>query len=236
MTLAAPQTGSAPASFGLGGGFPYARALRHGRGTLHLVADGPGRGEVHARLDVGAWFRVTRGERSLVAEVNGPVLDIGCGPGRLVAAARALGLDAVGIDVDPEAVRLTRKSGGEAIHGSIFDPAASLDATGRRGTGWGGALLFDGNIGIGGHPLSLLARIWELTAPGALAWVETAAQPWTDHRFTARVRDARGRESGAFPWAAVGWQVLPALADACGWDTPATRALEGRVFCQLRRR
>lgn len=232
----APQPGPAPESFGRGGGFPYARALRRGRGTLHLVAEGLGRTEVYARLDVGAWFRVTAGERALVAALRGPVLDVGCGPGRLVTAARSLGLDAVGIDVDPEAVRLARESGGEAIHGSVFDAAAALDATARRGPGWGGALVVDGNIGIGGDPVSLLARIWELTAPDALAWVETAAKPWINHRFTARVLDARGRESGAFPWAAVGWQVLPALANACGWDTLATRSLEGRVFCQLRRR
>ncbi|WP_077490991.1 class I SAM-dependent methyltransferase [Sinomonas mesophila] len=236
MTVTAAQAGTAASSFGRGGSSPYARALRRGRGTLHLVTDGPGQGTVQARFDVGAWFRVTAGERSLVAELRGPVLDIGCGPGRLVATARALGLDAVGIDVDPEAVRLTRKGGGEAIHCSVFDAAASLRASGRPGEGWGSALLFDGNIGIGGEPMSLLHRIRDLTAPGGRAWVETAAQPWTNRRFTARLRDAWGRESRDFPWASVGWEVLPALADACGWDTLATRALEGRVFCQLRRR
>ncbi|MCL9666507.1 class I SAM-dependent methyltransferase [Curtobacterium albidum] len=53
---------------------------------------------------------------------DGPVIDIGCGPGRILVAAQALGIPALGVDVSVEAVAIARRSGGTAVQGSAFDP------------------------------------------------------------------------------------------------------------------
>ncbi|WP_369045819.1 class I SAM-dependent methyltransferase [Sinomonas sp. P10A9] len=222
--------------FGRGGGDPYARALRRRRGILDLIdVDADPRAEPLARYDAGAWFRATPGERALLGALTGPVLDIGCGPGRFVAAARRAGIDAVGIDVEERAVRLARR-GGEAVLGSVFHPCAEITATGRAGAGWGGVLLMDGNIGIGGDPAALLARVREITAPGASAWVEAATGRWTDRSFAARLRDARGHLSDEFPWAVLGPAALAAMAADTGWEPVTERSVNGRPVCLLRRR
>jgi SAM-dependent methyltransferase len=56
---------------------------------------------------------VVRGVLALFAErvrtVGGPVVDVGCGPGHVTANLRDLGLDAFGIDLSPEMVRLARR-------------------------------------------------------------------------------------------------------------------------------
>ncbi|WP_328863149.1 class I SAM-dependent DNA methyltransferase [Streptomyces sp. NBC_00306] len=41
---------------------------------------------------------------------NGPVADVGCGPGQVTAVLRCLGLDAFGIDLSPEMIAVARRS------------------------------------------------------------------------------------------------------------------------------
>jgi len=57
---------------------------------------------------------VTRGVLAMFAEcvraVGGPVVDVGCGPGHVTALLQGLGLDASGIDLSPEMVRLARRA------------------------------------------------------------------------------------------------------------------------------
>jgi len=85
-------------------------------------------------------------------------IDIGCGPGRLVAEITARGIPALGIDVSPEAVRQTRVRGALALRRDIF---GSIPGEGR----WEHALLADGNIGIGGDPVRLLKRLCAVLGP-----------------------------------------------------------------------
>src|ERR1700676_4536689 len=91
-------------------------------------------------LAPGRWHGPpTPGERVLVENVAPPVLDVGCGPGRMVAALGGRGIPALGVDPAPAAVALTRRRGAPALQRSVFD---RLPGEGR----WGTVLLLDGNI------------------------------------------------------------------------------------------
>ena len=88
-----------------------------------------------------------------------PVLDLGCGPGRHLAALRKLGKEGLGVDLSEIAVALARGRGALVINGSLWE-----DVPGA-GT-WRTILLLDGNIGIGGAPVALLKRAGELLDAG----------------------------------------------------------------------
>lgn len=180
-------------------------------------------------LDVGAWAgEATDLERRLLAGLRGPVLDIGCGPGRLVLALAELGMPAMGVDASAAAVQLATARNATALVRSVFDP---VPGTGR----WGSALLFDGNIGIGGDPARLVARAGELLRPGGRLLVETAPPPAPLHRFAGRVE--RGPSSSAwFGWATIGAQALTDLATDAGFAHVRTTVEATRWFVELERR
>ncbi|WP_239010288.1 methyltransferase domain-containing protein [Streptomyces sp. 769] len=214
---------------------PYAHALRTGSGPLFLrrlspsdSAQGPGwRGDL-LPLDIERWCAVPdAADSSVLRRCTGPVLDAGCGPGRLVAALSAQGVPALGIDVSPTAVACTRRLGGRAVRRSVFD---RLPQEGR----WGTVLLMDGNIGIGGDPIGLLDRLRTVVAPGGRLLTEAAPHD-VDERLTARVEDARGRHGRPFPWARLGTNALLHAADATGWLPTGRWAVDGRPFVALRR-
>ncbi|MFI2119305.1 class I SAM-dependent methyltransferase [Streptomyces rubiginosohelvolus] len=226
---AAPRTAS-------WGADPYANALRTGRGPLFLRrSDG-----WLLPLDVERWCSdAGSADLSALHRCEGPVLDIGCGPGRLVAELTSLGHRALGIDVSEAAVARTRGLGGAALLRSVFDP---LPGEGR----WGTLLLLDGNIGIGGDPAALLARAADLLGVGGLLIAETAPVD-VDERVRVRLDDGRGGPPGEsppaacgaaaepFPWARIGTPALLRHARACGWRTADQWGAEGRTFVSLRR-
>ena len=134
-------------------------------------------------------------ERAL-AGLPGPVLDIGCGPGRHLHALARQGVFALGVDLSPVAVDLARDGGANAIVGSIFD---EVPHTG----GWGSALLLDGNIGIGGSPARLLARVRGLLHAGGRVLVEVE-DPSRPTARTCRMRlETAAATSDWFAWAEV---------------------------------
>ena len=180
-------------------------------------------------LDVAGWADVADDlEQRRLADLDGPVLDIGCGPGRLVVALAERGVPAMGVDASPVAVGLAQDRNAAALVRSVFDP---LPGTGR----WRSALLFDGNIGIGGDPARLLHRVAELVACGGRAVVETAPPGDGLHRFSARVE--RGEEASPwFPWARVGADALAPLAHEAGFEVDDVVEDEGRWFAELVRR
>src|SRR5438552_2035276 len=53
--------------------------------------------------------------------LDGPVLDVGCGPGRHLRALARRGVFALGLDLSPVAVELAVGAGARAIVGNIFD-------------------------------------------------------------------------------------------------------------------
>lgn len=189
---------------------PYGNALRTGRGPLFLRRlshpDRPdGFGEEHVL----------------------PLGDVGCGPGRMVAALAAGGVPALGVDLSQDAVKRTRHSGGAAIQRSAFD---RLPGEGR----WGTVLLMDGNIGIGGDPVALLRRMGELIAPGGLLLAEAVPED-VDERLTVRVEDAHGHHGRPFSWARLGTTALLNAADSADWIVTGRWTAGGRPFVELRR-
>ncbi|MEJ8285695.1 SAM-dependent methyltransferase [Curtobacterium sp. PvP017] len=218
------MTMHAPVSFGAGGGEPYARALRSD-GRLRLTD--PDRPDVVTTMDVSRWSAAAdRVDRSLLDDADGPVIDIGCGPGRMLVAARNRGIPALGVDVSAEAVAIAQRSGGTAIQGSVFD---AVPDEGH----WDTALVIDGNIGIGGDPAALLERCGEIVRTGGRVIVETNPDPLADRVYTARVVDTDGHESAGFPWAEVGLDALHRHAADAGLVARQSWTVAGRSFCEL---
>ncbi|WP_327327210.1 class I SAM-dependent methyltransferase [Streptomyces sp. NBC_01210] len=206
---------------------PYTDALRTGRGPLFLRRpDG-----WLLPLEVERWCAAPdAADLTVLERCRGAVLDIGCGPGRLVAALAELGRPTLGIDVSPEAVARTVRTGGSALHRSVFDPLP------REGS-WGTALLIDGNIGIGGDPRALLARVSRLIAEDGVLLVETNPLD-VDERVQVRVFDGGSAQGSAFPWARLGTPALLRYAREAGWAVPESGVdrwtAAGRTFVALR--
>lgn len=156
-----------------------------------------------------------------------PVLDVGCGPGRIVGHLAASGVTALGIDVSGAAVARTRRLGAPVLHRSVFDP---LPLTGR----WGSAVLLDGNIGIGADPAALLRRLGELVRPGGRVLAEVAAPGIATRTVHARLT-TDGEPTSWFPWAVVGVDGIgPATRDA-GLRLLSVRRSGGRWFATIQR-
>lgn len=160
----------------------------------------------------------------MLARCTGPTLDVGCGPGRLTAALRARMVPALGIDVSATAVRMTGRRGGRVFHGDVFGPVPDAGE-------WDHVLLADGNIGIGGAPLVLLARARELLAPGGSVIVEVDPPGRGLQCGTARIGPGR-----PFPWALVGADAVAGLAGHAGFEPEWQADRCGRWFAELRRR
>ncbi|MEY9815108.1 class I SAM-dependent methyltransferase [Streptomyces albogriseolus] len=203
---------------------PYADALRAGRGPLFLRrTDG-----WLLPLDVERWCaEPDPADLEVLGRCEGAVLDVGCGPGRLVAALEGQGRRALGVDVSEAAVAHTVRRGGRALRASVFDP---LPGAGR----WGTALLMDGNIGIGGDPHALLTRLAGLLTADGLLLVETAPHPDVDERLTVQLTGPRTTPGAPFPWARLGTPALLSRARACGWRVADQWSAHTRTFAALR--
>lgn len=151
---------------------------------------------------------VEAADEDVLGRTCGPVLDVGCGVGRHVAALHEAGRDVLGVDISPTAVRLALRRGLPVVHGDVFDNVP------RAGT-WRTALLLDENLGIGGCPATLLSRVGGLLAPGGRILVELAAPGAGPRSLHLRLELGR-RRSAWFPWASVAPAALAAVAREAG--------------------
>jgi SAM-dependent methyltransferase len=197
-------------------------------GVPIAITDADGR-PMQAFAEVERWRSpVDAVDELAVSRCEGPVLDVGCGPGRMVTALAERGIPALGVDVSPRAVSLTNGRGGSALHRPVED---RLPAEGR----WRTVLLMDGNIGIGGAPETLLRRCAELVAPAGLVMVETDPYDDVDDRRQVVLHSPGGRRSRPLPWARIGLRRLLPVAAAAGLLAVEDWRAGGRAFVALRK-
>jgi SAM-dependent methyltransferase len=179
-------------------------------------------------MDVPRWRGVTdAADDELLRRCLDPTLDVGCGPGRLVAALCAAGGVALGVDVAPKAVDLARGAGAQVVRRSVFDPLPAEAA-------WRSVLLADGNIGIGGDPARLLRRCRDLLTPDGQVLVELDRPGSFSDSVTIRLESA-GTHSEWFSWAHVSSDLADAPAAAAGLRVIERWTMEGRWFACLAR-
>ena len=156
---------------------------------------------------------------------DGPTIDLGCGPGRLVADLIRRGVPALGVDQSATAVELARRSGAPALRRDVFDP---LPGMGR----WQTVLLADGNVGLGGDPTRVLRRAADLLRRGGLCIAEFDSAP--SGVITRWVRLESARTVGPwFRWATVGVDSAPRIAGDAGLKVVDMHPVGDRMLASL---
>jgi SAM-dependent methyltransferase len=181
-----------------------------GRRSPVWLRVGSGRRLTH---DLAAYFApVTTQERALLDLVEGPVLDVGCGPARHARLLQDRGLTAIGLDRSLLALGLARSLGlrhwvhADACSGPL--PPA------------GTALLLDGNLGLAGTPAGaaqLLHRLATACGPGGRLLVSGRAPRHGTLRPMVVRYDYRDRVGPLGRWLQAGLPTVLDLAHPAGW-------------------
>jgi SAM-dependent methyltransferase len=179
-------------------------------------------------LDVTRWSApADEVDQLVVSRCHGPVLDLGCGPGRMVQALNEAGVPALGVDMSAIAVREARLRGALAIQSSFAD---RLPAEGR----WGTVLLMDGNIGIDGDVTTLLKRCRTLLMPGGSIIIEVDSHPTWHQTRRVRLTADRARYSAELTWTRTGAAAVRRLAALLDLLVVEEWTAGGRAFLSLR--
>ncbi len=206
----------------LGALAPYEQSLSAGTPLQLRHCDGR-----TITLDVPRWLApADRVDLDVISRTASPVLDVGCGPGRIVAALTDHGRLALGIDIAEHAVALTRRRGTNALRHNVFDP---LPGEGR----WATVLLLDGNVGIGGDVDALLARVTALLAPDGRVIVEIDPDDVVDESAVVRFAVGDDPLGPPFRWCFVGLDALRSSARRCGLSVVDHWCSDGRHFAEL---
>ena len=200
----------------------FSTVLRSGEAFMHGIGPEP------LPLGVRAWrARADEADLALLEHCEGPTLDIGCGPGRMAAELFRRGMHATGIDVALEAVRMARSRGVVALLADVFAP---LPGEGL----WHTVLLADGNIGIGGDPVRLLRRVYDVLGEGGRVVAELAPSGVTDGRHRVTV-ETGGEHSAPFWWAVVTPAAIAELAALAGFAACELHTVGDRAFAVIHR-
>jgi SAM-dependent methyltransferase len=181
------------------------------------------------RLPVRSWLGGCRGNKkfdhAVVGLCDGPTIDLGCGPGRLVAHLVQRGVPALGVDQSATAVELARRSGAPALRRDVFAP---LPGTGR----WRTVLLADGNVGLGGDPWRILRRAADLLCRGGRCVAEFDSAVNGVHAEWVRLESSR-TIGPWFRWASVGIDCVSPLAEDVGLAVTGIHPVGARVVASL---
>ncbi len=196
-------------------------------GATEVTSGTTGGEETVLVLDVGRWSaEADRVDEMVVSRCEAPVIDLGCGPGRMVQALTRSGRSAMGVDMSQGAVDATRTRGGAALRRLVSE---TMPGEGR----WGTALLMDGNLGIGGDVAALLRRCRDLVGPGGLVICEVDPDPSRDEVGHVVLRSP-GVASAPMPWSRIGAATLARVASALDLVLHEEWVAEGRAFVALR--
>lgn len=194
-------------------------------------------------------------EKDLLAQAEGPVLDVGSGAGRTLLWLQHRGLEATGIDLSPGAVTVACDRGCKDVREAdaliADDGVLPMDA-------FQTVVLFGNNVGIGGTidgAATLLKRIARATKPGGrllVTGLDIADTSAPQHlAYHAKNRD-RGRPIGEIrmrfeyeddldgwvPWFHPEPEELERLAQDAGWRldqrAPGSGPFYARIFERTR--
>ena len=166
-------------------------------------------------------------DRLVLDRAVGPVLDVGCGPGRHALALAERGIPTLGLDVTLHAIAIARARGVPVLERSVF---ARVPMVGR----WRTALLLDGNIGIGADPVVLLQRVGRLLAADGRVLAELDPPDWPCSPQTVRLEIA-GATGPWFRWVSVSVDRIESVASQSGLALCDVFTLDNeRWFAELR--
>ena len=134
-------------------------------------------------------------EKEAMKDIKSPILDVGCGAGRVGDYVKTLGLEYYGVDLSPLAVEVCRKRGHKNVYVMSADNI-QLDRTDFRTV-----ILFGNNFGIMGQPegvVRMLKGFHQITAEDAVVLAGSIDPIKTDNEMHLAYH-AKNRAQGKPP-------------------------------------
>lgn len=191
-----PTTQSAKPPRGTDAFGRYLEARFHERHATMIVERDDGHVDVDGLDYLGPPACWLPHQRRALRLAKGRVLDVGCGGGRVCLALQERGLDVLGIDVSPRALRVCRQRGVKHVR------QVAIEQLPRSAGMFDTVILFGNNLGLLGNAQKgrrLLRKLHAWTSPEALVLGETLDPHQTTdpaHLAYHRWNRARGRLPG----------------------------------------